>query len=302
MEPKAAPYVLGLGLAWGLNLVLSRFGINQFDPYVFIGLRLLIASAIFAVIYTLSPTRRWPREPHFWRSVAVVALFGIAIPFAGFVGALQFQSAGLTSLLVTTAPAITVTMAHFLLPEARLNGHTVIGVLVALGGAVLVVTRGETGLPDVTQANPIGYVMVFGSLISDALTSIYMRKTMRRYDPFDVTSIRLTIATLLILPLALWLHPTDFRQIDAGGWGALLFTSTVSTAVAQLLAFSILRNFGTTSLAMVSYIVPLVAITAGVLLLGETITVGMITGMALIVTGILIVQRWRRPLIQKAAA
>lgn len=300
MDPKAAPYVLALGLAWGLNLVISRFGISQFDPYVFIGLRLLIASAIFAAIYAVSATRRWSRDPQLWRSATIVAIFGTAIPFAGFVGALQFQSAGLTSLLVTTAPAITVTVAHFLLPEARLNRPTIVGVLVALGGAVLVVTRRETGLPDVAQANPIGYLMVFGALLSDALTSIYVRKTMQGYDAFDVTSIRLSVAALVILPLALWRHPTDFSQITGSAWGALLFTATISTAVAQLLAYYIVRTFGTTTMAMVSYVVPLVAIVAGVFLLGETITTGMILGMLLIVSGILIVQRWRRRLVYAA--
>ena len=302
MDPKAAPYVLALGLAWGLNLVISRFGISQFDPYIFIGLRLLIASIIFAAIYAFSPNRRWPRDARLWRSATIVAIFGTAIPFAGFVGALQFQSAGLTSLLVTTAPAITVTAAHFLLPEARLNRPTVVGVLVALSGAVLVVTRGETGLPNVTQANPLGYIMVFGALISDALTSIFVRKTMQGYDTFDVTSIRLSVAMLLVLPLALWRHPTNFTQISGQAWGALLFTATVSTAVAQLLAFFIVRTFGTTTIAMVSYVVPLVAIVAGMVLLGEAITVGMVAGMVLIVTGLLIVQRWRRPLVQKAVA
>jgi drug/metabolite transporter (DMT)-like permease len=61
--------------------------------------------------------------------------------------------------------------------------------------------------------------------------------------------------------------------------------------VAQLLAFYITRTFGTTTIAMVSYVVPLVAILFGVLLLGETITLGMGMGMVLIVIGVLVVNR-----------
>jgi drug/metabolite transporter (DMT)-like permease len=293
LDPKASPYVLALGLAWGLNLVLSRFGLREFDPYVFIGLRLLIAVAIFAGIYRVSPKRRWSRSPQLWRDAGIVGIFGTALPFAGFVGALQFQSAGLTALLVTTGPAIMVTVAHFLLPDARLNRATVVGVLTALSGAVLMIALGESGLPNVAQANPIGYAMVFTALLFDALVAVYIRKRMQGTDAFDVTSIRLLVAALLIAPPALWWHPPVFTAISFQGWGSLLFTATVSTVVAQLLAFYITRTFGTTTIAMVSYVVPLVAILFGVLLLGEVLTLGMGIGMVLIVAGVLIVNRWR---------
>jgi len=114
---------------------------------------------------------------------------------------------------------------------------------------------------------------------------------MQSEDTFDVTSIRLLVAALVILPVALWRNPPDFSAITNMGWGALLFTSVVSTAVAQLLAFYIIRTYGSTSIAMVGYVVPLVAIIAGVLILGETITLGMVVGMILIVSGVLIVNR-----------
>lgn len=293
MDPKASLYILALGLAWGLNLVLSRFGISEFDPYVFIGLRLMIAVLIFAGIYAVSPQRRWSRDPKLWRDATIVGIFGTALPFAGFVGALQFQSAGLTALLVTTGPVILVTVSHFFLEEARLKRATVIGVLTALSGAVLMITLGESGLPDVSQASPIGYAMVFTALLFDAFVAVYIRKNMQGANVFDVTSIRLLVAALAIAPIAIWWHPPVLAQITLKGWGALLFTATVSTVVAQLLAFYITRTFGTTAIAMVSYVVPLVAILFGVLLLGEILTVGMGIGMVLIVVGVLIVNRWR---------
>ena len=291
MDAKALPYVLALGLAWGLNLVLSRFGIREFDPYVFIGLRLSIAVAIFGVIYAVSPQRHWSRDPKVWRSGMIVGLFGTAIPFVGFVGALQFQSAGLTALLVTTAPVLTVMVAHFFLADARLTRTMVIGILTALSGAVLIIALGESGLPDVTQANPLGYLFVYTALLSDAFVAVYIRKQMQGVDVFDVTSIRLLVAALLIAPVAIWFHPPALGQITLRGWGALLFTATVSTVVAQLLAFYITRTFGTTTIAMVSYVVPLVAILFGVVLLGEPITLGMGRGMVLIVIGVLVVNR-----------
>lgn len=289
MDPKSFPYILSLGSVWGLNLVLSRFGLSQFDPSIFVGLRFAIAVLIFAGIYAFSSQRRWSRSPRLWRNAMLTGVAGTAIPFICFTTALEFQSAGLTSLLVTTAPAILVTVAHFALPDARLNRATALGVIVAFSGALLIVVLGETGLPNVSEANPWGYGLVFFALIMDSCVNVYIRKYMQSDDTFDVTSIRMLTAMVIILPAAYWFNPPDFGQVTISGWSALAFTAVVSTFIAQLLAFYIVRTYGTTSMAMVAYIVPIVAILSGVVLLGETLSWGIVTGMVLIISGILIV-------------
>ena len=47
MHTKAFPYIGLLSLFWGTNIVASRFGIGEFDPYLFIALRLAIATVAF---------------------------------------------------------------------------------------------------------------------------------------------------------------------------------------------------------------------------------------------------------------
>ena len=59
MHTKALPYVLLLSLFWGTNIVASRFGIDDFDPVVFIALRLSIATFFFVLIFMLQK-RAWP--------------------------------------------------------------------------------------------------------------------------------------------------------------------------------------------------------------------------------------------------
>lgn len=293
MDKYAAPYVLSLGVVWGLNLVVSRFGISQFDVLAFTGLRLLIAVIVFAGVIAVLPGRSWSRDPVVWRDAAIVGVFGTAFPLLGFVASLRFQSAGVTSLLATTGPAFIVTVAHFMLPDAKLTRTAVLGVLTALTGGVLIIARGETGLPDITEANPLGYAIVIGVLLIDSFMAVYIRRRMQTYDTFQVTGIRLLAAMLFVAPFALLVPPMDYRQVTTDGWVALVYTGIVSTVIAQFLFFYITRAFGTTSLAITIYIVPLAALVAGVVFLGETITPGMVAGMALIVTGIYLINRAR---------
>lgn len=96
----------------------------------------------------------------------MLGVLGTAVPMTFIVSSLQYQSSGITSLLITTNPAITVVMAHFFLSDEKLDRQKIIGVLLALGGAVMLAALGESGLPDVTQANPIGYALVLTAMLS----------------------------------------------------------------------------------------------------------------------------------------
>ena len=62
MDKKAIPYVVLLGTLFGVTLVVSRFSVGQFKPTTYIGLRLILASFGFIVVYAFRiGGRRWPR-------------------------------------------------------------------------------------------------------------------------------------------------------------------------------------------------------------------------------------------------
>jgi drug/metabolite transporter (DMT)-like permease len=291
MDTKAFPYISSLGILWGTNLVVSRFGIGQFDAVLFVGLRLALASLTFVIVYLVVSGRRWPIDGRLWRHAVLLGAFGTALPMTSIISSLQYQSSGVTAVFVTAAPAITVLMAHFLLPDERLNRYKSLGVVLALGGTLLLVVRGESGLPDVEQANPLGYGLVFLGLISESSMAIYVRTYMRQLNAFTVTCIRLTTAALLVLPLALLLRGADFTDVTSEGVLSLGYAALAGTVVAQFLAFYITREFGATAFSLTAYVIPIVAAVTGVLLLGEMVTLVMVAGMILVGVGVLLVNK-----------
>ena len=207
------------------------------------------------------------------------------------VSSLQYQSSGITSVLITVAPAITVLMAHYALQDESLNRRKAIGIILALCGAVLLVLLGETGLPDVTRANPIGYVLVFLAMISASGSTIYARKYMREMDTFDVSSVRMFTAALIVLPISLLIAGFDLSAVDHRGYFALGYATLTGTFAGSLIGFVVIKRFGATVSAMVAYVIPIVASIGGMLLLDEQITLGMLGGMALIMWGLALINR-----------
>ncbi len=295
MPAQALPFILLQGFLFGSTLIASRFAVGQYQPSTYIGIRLVLASLFHLGIYLVASRRRpWPRDRGLWRHAAVLGVFGTAIPMTGIVASLQYQSAGLTAVLLTAGPALTVLMANFALPDETLTPRKGAGVALALGGALLLIVLGESGLPDVSRASPVGYALVLLAMLSASAVTIYARKYMRGYDAFDVASVRMFIAALAVMPLSILLVGIDLSGVNAQGYFALVYAALVGTFLGMMLSFYNIKRFGATASVMPVYVIPVVSGILGALLLGEQITAGMVVGMGLIAVGIaLINQRGR---------
>jgi drug/metabolite transporter (DMT)-like permease len=292
LDLQALPYILFLGFLYGTTLVVSRFSVGQFEPTTYIGLRLAMSSLGFIVIYTLRIKKRhWPKNPRLWGHAAILGVFGSALPMTAFVSSLQYQSSGVTSILITASPAITVLMAHFTLHDERLNLRKIAGIVLALGGALLLIVRGESGLPDMTQANPIGYGLVLLGMLATGTMRIYIRKHMTNFSAFNVGAVRMFAASITIIPISFLTVGFDLSRTNTQGWLALLYAALFGTFVAMLFDFYNTKRFGATASVMVSYVIPVFAGIVGALFLDERITGGMLFGMALISLGVWLINK-----------
>jgi drug/metabolite transporter (DMT)-like permease len=289
---KSLPFILVLGSIYGTTLIASRFSVSQFDPIAYIALRFALASLGYMLMYLFSfQGRRMPKDPQVWKHGSLLGIFGTAIPMTFIILSLQYQSSGLTAILITIAPALTLLMAHFFLHDEQLNRRKITGVALALLGALFLSILGESGLPDVSRANPAGYILVLAAMLFGSAMIIYARKYMGNLGSFDVGAVRNFSAAILVLPISYFVIGIDLSNVNMAGYFALGWAAFAGTLFGVLLEFYIIKRFGATPAAMTAYLIPIVAGFGGVLLLGETFTSGMLGGMALIIAGIAILNR-----------
>lgn len=289
MSFQALPYILLVGFLFGSTLVASRFSVGQFDALTFVGLRLALAGGVYLLVHTLR-RHKIPSDRRLWKRAALLGVFGTAIPMTFIVSSLQFLSSGIASIVITSSPALTVVVAHFALTDEQLNTRKILGVVLALGGAVALALRGESGLPDVAQADPVGYLLIFSAMISSSLVMVYARKYMSDLKTVEVASVRLWTAAVLVIPVALLTTGFDLSRVNMQGFTALIYAAIAGTTLAMMLEFYNVKHFGATAAVMSAYIIPIFASLGGALLLGETITLIMLGGMGLIGTGLYLIQ------------
>lgn len=291
LSVQSIPYIFLQALLLGTNMLFSRYSLDQFHPLNFVGLRFFLAGTLVIFLYALGGRRgrTWPRDRRLWIHAATFGILGSVVPMTAVVTSLQYQSSGVTSVLITIGPAITVLMAHFFLPEESLNRRKALGVVLAFSGALVLALRGETGLADVTQANPIGYVLVFIAMIAASSMIIYARRFMRGYDVADVTNIQIIASAIFILPLMLLSVGLDLSRVNSGGVIALVYSSFGGTYGVLFIGYYIIDHFSATAASMTAYVIPIIVAIGGVLFLEEHITAGILGGLACIVVGLVLI-------------
>lgn len=288
---KALPYVALLSLFWGTNVVASRFGIGEFDPYFFIALRLGI-STLFFFPFVLWRHGQWPNQPGLWWKASLSGFIGIAIPFTTFVLSLQYQSSGVASLYVTLAPVMIMVAAHFVLPDEKLSRAKLWGVALALSGALFLAVRGESGLADVGRASPLGFILVFSGISLEVVNTMFVRLRMKEYDPMEVTAIRILVGGVVVLVATVVAGDFSLAQVTRAGLLSMLYAALIGALAGQFMAFYIQRRFGATAFSLTAFIVPVVATFFGALLLGEIVTPAITVGVVLIGAGLFQLNRY----------
>lgn len=274
------------GLLLGSTLVMTRFGLGQFAPMVFVALRLSGAALTFAAVYLLLRYRPWPTDPSLWLRAGLFALIGTVITMTGYTNSLRYQSSGVTSLLSTLSPIVTALLAHFFLRDEPLDRWRVLGAVIAFAGAAMLLIRGESGLAGLTRADWRGYAWALLGMTSNSAGLVFARRFLSREDPFVVTSIRIMVGAVIISLLAAVSPGFDFSQVQLSGVLALAYAAVIGTFLAFLFYLMAVQRFGATAASQSEYFVPLAATLLGVMVLGEQVTLTMLAGMALIFLGL----------------
>ena len=209
--------------------------------------------------------------------------------FLGFNWILLFEAYRYTTVATATlcyylAPVIVILVSPVILKE-KLTAKKLICVAVALLGMVFVSGILETGLPTVGESKGI----LFGIAAATFYASVVLcNKHIHDISSYDMTIMQLGIATVVLLPYTLFTESIGDLQFTAGALGMLLFVAIVHTGVAYALYFSSMQGLSSHTIAIFSYVDPIVAIILSAILLHEPMGIFGVIGAILILGSTLI--------------
>lgn len=216
------------------------------------------------------------------KNFVMLALSGA---FIGINWILLFESYHYTTVATATLcyymQPIFVILASPILLKEKLTPKKVSCVLVALVGMVFVSGVLQTGIPALSEAKGILYGL--GAALFYA-TVVLMNKKITNISAYDKTIMQLGMGAIVLSPYVMLTQDfgTATLSMTPSLWALLLFVGLVHTGVAYALYFDSMKDLKAQTIAIFSYIDPIVAIILSALLLKENMGLYGVIGAVLV--------------------
>lgn len=272
-----------LGALWGGSFVFMRVAVPALGPVVLAFARVALAAiALMALAYS---QRRLPDFRTRWRDFAVVGIVNSALPFLLFSFAQQHITASTGAILNATSPFFGAITAAIWLGEP-LTGRKVAGMALGLAGvAVLAGWHPQVA----TRDTMVAIAACLAAAVCYALAGTYTKRRMQGMPSLTIAAASQLTAALALAPaLPFASVPGPVTPLVVANVVAL---ALASTAVAYMIYFKLIADIGPSRALTVTFLVPLFGMLWGGLFLAEALTLGMMAGGALVVTGTVLALR-----------
>jgi drug/metabolite transporter (DMT)-like permease len=220
--------------------------------------------------------------PH-WRWLVLFAVVEIIVPWLLLSEAETRLSSSLSGLLVASVPILVAVLSLLTRSGDRLTLVRWAGLLVGLAGVGLLVGPGISGgdASSVAEVLAVAVCYATGPLIAS--------RKLAGLPPLAMTGVCLALASVVYAaPAALtWPDHVPSAKVLA----ALAGLAVICTALAFVIFFALISEAGPARASVITYVNPAVAVTGGVWLLGEQLTVAMVVAFALILGGSVLATR-----------
>lgn len=285
MRPKDLALALLVIGVWGVNFAVIKIGIVGVPPMLLGALRFMLAAFPALLLF------KAPRVPLRW-----YLAYGLTISvgqFAFLFSAIHVgMPSGLASLVLQSQSFFTLLLASWWLHE-RWHAHQMAGLLLALAGLVLIgVAHGAV----VSGASLplLGFGLTLLAALSWACGNIVTR-VVSHYGPMNQLAFVVWASLVPPLPflgLSLWLEGPEaivqsLTHLTAGTLAAVAYLAWMATLLGYGLWTYLMSRYPTNRVAPFTLLVPLVGLTTGWLVFGETLGPLHWVGGALLMLGLL---------------
>jgi drug/metabolite transporter (DMT)-like permease len=236
---------------------------------------------VFLVIFCLVTGKRFSFDK-VREKLLLLCLSGAAIGvnWIFLFEAYRYTTVATATLCYYMAPIFVIVVSSFLYKE-KLTAKKICCTLAALVGMVFVSGVAETGIGNVLEMKGV----ILGVLAAVFYSSVVlMNKSLGSVPAYDKTIVQLFGAAAVILPYCLVTVDIGDISFDKKSVIMLLIVSIVHTGIAYTAYFGSMKNLQSQTIAIMSYIDPIVAVVLSAVFLKEKMTVLSIVGAVMILS------------------
>jgi drug/metabolite transporter (DMT)-like permease len=273
-----------LSVLWGGSFFFNGVVLRELPPLTVVLLRVTIAAIILLPllwVYRIG----FPKGVSGWKPFFAIALLNNILPFCLIVVGQTYIPSGLASILNATTPLFTV-LVMAAAGDEKLHMRRVAGVIAGLIG-VIILHGQELGFQ---SGEGIGILLCLAAAFSYGLSALYARRKLSDSPPLATATFQMLASSLMMTVIAaIFERPWQLPMPGVTTWLAIIGLAALSTALAYIVFFQILRRSGSTNVMLVTLLIPVTAILLGYLVLGESVSLREIFGALVIGSALLLI-------------
>lgn len=272
---------------WSLTFIWYKDVFEFYKPLTLVTLRLSISSAIlFVTTAIIGKLVRINRS-----DIKYFMLLAFFEPFMYFVGetyGMTMVSATLAAVIISIIPLFSP-IGEYYFYKQRITLMNFMGILVSVVGVSIVIFH--KGFEQI-DANPYGVLLMLLAVVSALGYSLTLRKLTSKYNVFSIITYQNTLGTLYFLPLFLVFELNHFISVGVSikSMIPILELAIFGSTIAFLLFTYSVKHLGVTSANSFTNAIPVLTAIFAYFLIGETITMVKMVGIAVVVMGLFLSQ------------
>jgi drug/metabolite transporter (DMT)-like permease len=286
--------VLLTAALWGATPVAVSFSLDSLPPIAVSGLRFSLATLfMLAWCYFEGCGIRLRGRAQWTRSIICGLLLFVQI--ALFTIGVKLSNSSHTTLLINTYVLWVVAFEHFVTRIHRLNGRKMLGLVVAIAGALLLTLLPVASAPQATdptdQATLPGDLLLLASALVLAVKIMYVQASLKVIEPGKLIFWHDLVAVVLFFLVSLAFEKVDPADFTVPAVLGLLYQGILVAGFCFAVQAHLLRKHVASQISIFSFSTPLFGLTAAMLIRSDPSSPWLLVSASLVALGIWLVQR-----------
>ena len=284
LDARAVSVMVLLCLIWGVGHVAAKFAAQGISLVFQSGIRSVVATGLLLAWVHFHRIPLWERDRTLWPGILAGLLF--AAEFIFIFAGLATTDAARMVVFVYLAPCMTAFGLHLLIPQERLNARQWAGVALAFAGVAVAFGDGFAGARGTLLGDVFG---LLGALFWAATTVLIRTTRLASVSAPKTLFYQLAVSGPVLLAASWLMGEPGVTQLTPLVAAAFVYQCVVVAFASFLTWFWLLRHYLAARLSVLTFLTPLFGVMAGVLLLGEPLTLSFAAAAVLVGAGIYLV-------------
>ena len=274
-----------LALIWSSAFFNIKIATESFGPVTIAFLRVFLASIPLIILCNIKKIKIEVFSKD-WYWFALIGFVNLVIPFFFISYGIKAVQSNLAAILMSSTPLTSTILGHYFTKNEKFNLIKTIGVLIGFSGIVYLFSDNIL----INENNFYSALLILLGATGYVVGGVLTLKISNKRNENVTTSICIW-ASIILLPLTMifeqpWNSTPNTLSIISD-----VYLGLVSTGLAWLLRFSILKKNGLIFQSQVSFLIPIFGIILGYIFLKELITPKIIVSVVLVLVGIYLAKK-----------